>query len=503
MSVLGSGSRAALAVLAVSAVVVAGGCGREAAPADTEGDRAAAAAEFGTTIAERIETDALLTHLQNLQDIADAHDGNRASGTPGYDASVDYVANALRDKGFDVTIPEFEVRVFHSEPGELTHGDATLVARALQYSIGTPPDGVSAPLVPARLSEAPGCAKQDFEGLPMDGAIALVDRGVCPFTQKVAHAAAAGAVGVVIANNVDEERMGGTLGEQNDVAIPVVSVNRADGERLRAEPGPVTLRVQAETRQHTGRNVIAQTTTGDTDNVVMAGAHLDSVPEGPGINDNASGVAGVLEAALQLGSAPPVQNAVRFAFWGAEELGLVGSARYIESLDRDQLTAIAMYLNFDMIGSPNPGYFTYDGDQSAPRDRNDRSPWVPEGSAGIERTLTAYLDAAGKPGHDTSFDGRSDYDSFTLAGIPSGGLFTGGDANMTAEQAEVWGGRAGEPFDPNYHKPEDTIDNIDATALGIHGAGVGYSVGLYAQDLGGRNGVPVPADRTRHVLTGS
>ncbi len=483
------------------ALVAVAGCGRETAP---EGEPAAgAAAEFGATIAERIDTEALLTHLRNFQDIADAHGGNRASGTPGYDASVDYVANALREKGFEVSIPEFEVRVFSAEPGTVTHGDATLVARALQYSVGTAPDGLTAPLVPARVSEAPGCAKPDFDDLPIAGAIVLVDRGVCPFTQKVAHAVAAGAVGVVIANNVDEEKMGGTLGEKNEVQIPVVSVGKDDGARLRANPGPVTVRVKAETRQHTGRNVIAQTTTGDTDNVVLAGAHLDSVPEGPGINDNASGVAGVLEAALQLGSAPPVRNAVRFAFWGAEELGLVGSQRYVESLDLEELTAIAMYLNFDMIGSPNPGYFTYDGNQSAPRGRNDRSPWVPEGSAGIERELTAYLDAAGKPGQDTLFDGRSDYDAFTLAGVPSGGLFTGGEANMTDEQSELWGGRAGEPFDPNYHKPEDNIDNVDATALGIHGAGVGFIVGRYAQDLSGRNGVPVPEDRTRHVLTGS
>ncbi len=446
-------------MLAVSAVVAAGGCGRDAATTDTEGDRAAAAAEFGTTIAERIETDALLTHLQNLQDIADAHDGNRASGTPGYDASVDYVANALRDKGFDVTIPEFEVRVFHSEPGQLTHGDATLVARALQYSVGTAPDGVSAPLVPARLSEAPGCAKQDFEGLPMDGAIALVDRGVCPFTQKVAHAAAAGAVGVVIANNVDEERMGGTLGEKNEVAIPVVSVARADGERLRAEPGPVTLRVQAETRQHTGRNVIAQTTTGDTDNVVMAGAHLDSVPEGPGINDNASGVAGVLEAALQLGSAPPVQNAVRFAFWGAEELGLVGSARYVESLDREQLTAIALYLNFDMIGSPNPGYFVYDDDPA------------------IEKTFKDYYAGLGVPTEpDRVGDGRSDHASFKNAGIPVGGLFTGAGERKTAAQAQKWGGASGQSFDRCYHSSCDTTANVNDTALDRNSDALAHAV---------------------------
>ena len=195
----------------------------------------------------------------------------------------------------------------------------------------------------------------------------------------------------------------------------------------------------------------------------MVGAHLDSVPEGPGINDNGSGVAAVLETALQLGPSPPVQNAVRFGFWGAEELGLLGSNNYVESLDVDQLKDIALYLNFDMLGSPNPGYFTYDGDQSAPPDPREANPRVPEGSAGIERTFVAYLKDAGKTAQDTSFDGRSDYDGFTKAGVPAGGLFSGAEEKMTREQAELWDGKADEPFDPNYHKKTDTLDHIDRT----------------------------------------
>ena len=195
----------------------------------------------------------------------------------------------------------------------------------------------------------------------------------------------------------------------------------------------------------------------------MAGAHLDSVPEGPGINDNGSGVAAVLETALQMGPSPDVHNAVRFGFWGAEEVGLMGSERYIESLDLDQLRDIALYLNFDMIASPNAGYFTYDGDQSAALGRGQAAPRVPEGSAGIERTLVAYLKAAGKTAQDTSFDGRSDYDGFTLAGIPSGGLFSGAEENMNAEQAKLWDGQAHAPFDPNYHQKTDTIDHINPT----------------------------------------
>ena len=162
-----------------------------------------------------------------------------------------------------------------------------------------------------------------------------------------------------------------------------------------------------------------------------------------------------------------------------------------------------MYLNFDMIASPNPGYFTYDGDQSTRLDPQQSPPRVPEGSAGIERTLVGLLKGAGKTPQDTSFDGRSDYDSFTRAGIPVGGVFTGAVTDMTEQQAQLWGGTAGQPFDPNYHQKTDTLDHIDHTALDINGKAVAYTVGLYAQDLSGRNGVPVRDDRTRHVVAKS
>jgi Zn-dependent M28 family amino/carboxypeptidase len=172
----------------------------------------------------------------------------------------------------------------------------------------------------------------------------------------------------------------------------------------------------------------------------------------------------------------------------------------VASLDVDQLKDLALYLNFDMIASPNPGYFTIDGDQSEAPDPNMEAPRIPEGSAGIERTLVAYLKSAGKSPEDIQFEGRSDFSSFTLAGVAAGGLFTGAEEEMTPEQAERWGGEAGEPFDPNYHKAGDTIDNVDQTALEINGRGAAYAVALYAQDQSGRNGVPIRDDRTRHVL---
>lgn len=485
---------AALAVIALTAFST--GCSHRSASEQTTG-----AAEFASALRGKVTTDAMMAHLSKLQDIANANNGTRAVGTPGYEASVDYVVNTLRNSGFDVQTPEFSARVFHAEKPEVTVGAKPVEARALDFSLGTPPGGVSGPLVAAP-GNGLGCAASDYGDLPVRGAVVLVDRGTCPFAQKEDVAAQRGAVAMLIADNVDEEQMGGTLGPTTEVKIPVLSVTKSTGVQLRGQPGPTTIKLDASAQSFKARNVIAQTKTGEDTNVVMAGAHLDSVPEGPGINDNGSGVAAVLETAVRLGSSPPVHNALRFAFWGAEELGLIGSRNYVESLDLAALKKIALYLNFDMLASPNPGYFTYDGDQSLPMDARGQ-PVVPEGSAGIERTLVAYLKSVGKTAQDTSFDGRSDYDGFTLAGIPAGGLFSGAEGKMSADQAKLWGGTADQPFDPNYHQKGDTLDHVDRTALGINGGGVAYALGLYAQDLSGHNGVPVMEDRVRHVLAKS
>ena len=492
----------ALAVVA-SVSLILGGCSRpvQASQPLPSGRDSADAAAFARDLRARVTTDGMREHLDALQSIADANGGNRAVGTPGYDASVDYVARVLRDEGFEVQTPEFEVRVYKAEKPVLTVGDTQIDATPLRYSAGTAPEGVGGPLVAAPADDTPGCAPADYDGLSVKGAVVLVDRGKCRFAEKLAIAAKLGAVAVIVANNVDEEFMPGSLMEDNSQTVPMVSVSKSAGALLRANPATTTLRLDASTSAVTSRNVLAQTRAGSTQDVVMVGAHLDSVPEGPGVNDNGSGVAAVLETARQLRADPAVRNAVRFGFWGAEEVGTVGSRKYIESLTGDQLRDIALYLNFDMIASPNAGYFTYDGDQSTAPDPPDGPPRVPEGSAGIERTLVAYLKASGKTAEDTSFDGRSDYDAFTLAGIPAGGLFAGAEQKKTAEQASLWGGTADAPFDPDYHQGTDTVGRINDEALGIQGGGVAYAVGLYALSLDGRNGIPLREDRTRHVVT--
>ena len=212
----------------------------------------------------------------------------------------------------------------------------------------------------------------------------------------------------------------------------------------------------------TGYNVIADWPGGDPNDILMVGGHLDSVTAGPGINDNGSGSAAILETALEVSrqALAPTKH-LRFAWWGAEELGLRGSQYYVNNLPASERTKIKGYLNFDMVGSPNPGYFLYDGDNS---DGTGSGPG-PAGSAQLEATLQAYFTSIGVPTRGTDFDGRSDYGPFISVGIPAGGTFTGAEGIKSSAQATLWGGTAGQAFDACYHRACDTTANINDTAL--------------------------------------
>ena len=480
---------AGLVAAVTIAVVTASGCGTK--PTGTD---------YAEQLKSKITVDAVMAHLQKLQDIADANDGTRVAGSPGYAASVQFVADTLRDKGFDVVTPEFDFEFFKVDKESLVVAGKPVEARAVEISNTSPPQGVTGPLVFAPQGEAPGCSSLDYEGLPVRGAVVVVDRGECYLDEKARIVARAGGVAVIIANNVDEETFSGYVAEEDDTTIPVLSVSQAVGAQLRTMSGEATVVLTAHMEKVKSNNVIAQTKTGATDNVVIVGAHLDSVREGPGINDNGSGVAAVLETALQMGNSPDVKNAVRFAFWGGEEAGLFGSRAYLKSLDDEALKDIALYLNFDMIASANACYFTSDGNQSAKPDFDLGLQLTPEGSAGIERTLVGALEQAGVTPEDKHFDGRSDYDSFTQAGIPVGNFDTGADEVKTPEQAEIWGGEADKMCDPNYHTATDTIANINRDALAKALPVIGYVTGLYAQNETGVNGVPSRDLRTRNTL---
>ncbi|MEU9159266.1 M28 family metallopeptidase [Streptomyces sp. NPDC048424] len=210
----------------------------------------------------------------------------------------------------------------------------------------------------------------------------------------------------------------------------------------------------------TGYNLIADWPGGDPNSVLMSGSHLDSVTAGAGINDNGSGSAAVLEAALAVSRAglQPTKH-LRFGWWGAEELGLIGSKYYVNNLPAAEKAKISGYLNFDMIGSPNPGYFVYDDDPT------------------IEQTFKNYYAGLGIPTEiETEGDGRSDHAPFKNAGIPVGGLFSGADYTKTAAQAQKWGGTSGQAFDRCYHSSCDSLSNINDTALDRNADAIAYAI---------------------------
>ncbi|TLQ44353.1 M28 family metallopeptidase [Streptomyces marianii] len=210
----------------------------------------------------------------------------------------------------------------------------------------------------------------------------------------------------------------------------------------------------------TGYNLIADWPGGDPNQVLMAGAHLDSVSSGPGMNDNGSGSAGVLETALAVSRAQlQPEKHLRFAWWGAEELGLVGSRYYVNNLPSAERSKVSGYLNFDMIGSPNPGYFVYDDDPA------------------IEQTFKDFYAGLGVPTEiETEGDGRSDHASFKNVGIAVGGLFTGASRTKSSAQAQKWGGTAGQAFDRCYHSSCDTTSNINDTALDRNSDAIAHAV---------------------------
>ena len=446
-------------------------------------------------VVECVRVDQVLEHMAAFQAAADANGDNRAAGLPGYTASVDYVVETMEAAGWNVELHEFDF-TFTPPPTlqQLTPISATYETGAFT---GTGFGEVTGNVIPVDINLVPprastsGCEAGDFAGINFGGPadIALIQRGTCSFAVKALNAEAAGAEAVIIFNQGDTEaREGlivGTLGGLNVVGIPVVGASFADGAALSQAGSTALIDVDApEDRPQV--NVIAELPGKNTSNVVMAGAHLDSVQRGPGINDNGSGSAVLLEVAQQLANLKP-QNTLRFAWWGAEESGLLGSNAYVADLSQEELDEIALYLNFDMVGSPNYMFMVYDGDESgfpAPPGVP-----VPEGSIAIEDLFESYYTWAGEPYDDAQFSGRSDYQAFILNGIPAGGLFTGAEVVKTDEQQAIWGGTAGEQLDPCYHLACDTIGNLSHHALDVNADAVAFAALHYAYSTESVNGV--------------
>lgn len=472
-----------------------------------------------------VTLDGVMNHIEALQEIADENGGNRAAGLPGYEASVDYVMAQLQAAGYQPEKQAFQFDYFEENselirvsPLPRTFVNGTDFLRNT-FDSGTPEGTWTGAIRPIDLvinpagppnSSSSGCEAADFAGMPA-GSVALMQRGTCGFAVKALNAQAAGAGAVVIMNEGQPGRTGliNMIGDATGLTIPAVFTTFDAGVDLAATPGAtVTVTVEFTADERTAWNVIAETATGNDHNVVMAGAHLDSVQDGPGINDNGSGSAALLETAIQMSKVKP-NSTVRFAWWGAEESGLLGSEHYVGELSQGEIDDIALYLNFDMIASPNYMFGIYDGDDSG-----DTAPpgFIPEGSAQIEDVFEAFYDSRNLPHQDSEFSGRSDYGPFIAVGIPAGGLFTGAEVHKSVAEAALYGGVAGAAYDPCYHSFCDNltgagqpvalydelredynlVGNINTYALDVNADAVATAIITFAYDTKAVNAVSAP-----------
>ena len=261
------------------------------------------------------------------------------------------------------------------------------------------------------------------------------------------------------------------------IAITLTS-GRALLELIESGPTTAELTVSTTIENRTTFNVIAEAKGGDHDNVIVLGAHSDSVTNGPGINDDGSGVTGLLTVAKALAGFS-TNNRVRFTWFSAEEFGLLGSYKYVSKINQteSEIAKVRAYLNFDMIASPNYVLGIYDGDGSM------FNLTGPSGSDAIEAGFRAFFETQGSPSVETVFDGRSDYRAFLENGIAAGGLFTGAERLKTAEEARLFGGVADQPYDANYHIEGDTIENVNYDAFLLNTKAIADAVARYGVSL--------------------
>ncbi len=436
--------------LLLVAMLVLSGCGAAGvATPPGSGGRSIEPVEQFPDLAFTVDPSRIERHLDALMAVAIANDGVRTVGTPGYEASVDYAASELRDLGFRVETPEVPFPTFRETPGgRLEIGARTYAApddlHALIYSAS---GDVSAPI---HLLDRSGCDRTDFDGFP-DGSIAVTSVGGCLRRTQVMNAEAAGAPAIIMVypNRGPGQILRPTLISPNGIDIPAVSVSDAVGRALDGADGrDVHLVIATERASGTLRNVVAELGSGDR--VVMAGGHLDSVVDGPGINDNGSGVSALLEVARGVAEVGvPAGATVRIALWGGEEFGLLGSTAYVGGLDAAARGRIVAYLNLDMVGSPNGITFIYAPDGE------------PRGSGAITIDYEVWFEDRGLPAEREDLGGSSDHYAFGQAGIPVGGLFSGATEVKTTDQAAEFGGTSGAAMDSCYHLACDITANVD------------------------------------------
>jgi aminopeptidase YwaD len=384
---------------------------------------------FDNKIVKRIKVENIYNHIAELSK------NPRVAGTPGEKAAVDYIKDQFESYGYKTELQAFDIYSY-TEPSliELRVDGMTFESGPSNFTYGINGE-VTNELVYVGLG-APG----DFEGKDVEGKIALIERGTYSFTEKILNAAEAGAAAVIIYNNADGV-INGTLGEPNDEYIPSLAITQGQGlalkERLdKGETVTATLKVEgAKTDQATSHNVVAtkEATQKSTGELVLVGAHHDSVEGAPGANDDASGTATVLELARVFANAP-IDTDIRFVTFGAEENGLLGSYEFVERMTEDDYNRTVGMFQMDMVGSKDAGpliMYTDDGEKNIVTDLG--------ASAGARLSGTGEATPYG-------WEGRSDHVPFAEIGLPAA-LFIHA------------------PVEPWYHSPDDTLDKISLDKL--------------------------------------
>ncbi|CAG7952407.1 unnamed protein product [Penicillium olsonii] len=420
-----------------------------------------------------IRLEDLLEGTQQLEDFAYAYpERNRVFGGAAHNETVDFLYRELKKTGYYNVYKQPQVHTWTKADASLKFDGNSITLTSMTYS---PSVDITADLV---LVSNVGCTASDYPS-EVAGKIAFVKRGECTFADKSLLAGAAKASAVIVYNNAAGS-LSGTLGGVFDDYAPIGGVSQADGQTLLDAVAKgatsVSLLIDSKVENRTTFNVIAETKGGDHKNVVSLGGHTDSVEAGPGINDDGSGIISNLVVAKAL-TRFTVKNAVRFCFWTGEEFGLLGSEYYTSHLSAEELAKIKVYLNFDMIASPNYAIMIYDGDG------NSFNQTGPTGSAEIEALFENYFKSKNLPYIPTAFDGRSDYDGFISRGIPAGGVFTGAEGVKTEAEAKLFGGQAGVSYDANYHAVGDNTTNLNHEAFLTNSKATAFAVATYANSL--------------------
>ncbi|KIW04356.1 uncharacterized protein PV09_04643 [Verruconis gallopava] len=403
----------------------------------------------------------------------------RVIGSAGHQRTLDYIYSELANMGdyFTLSNQTFQAFTGHVTESRLIIGDSVLT-NATAFSL-TPPTPENEPVDGKLVLIADeGCDSSNYPSSVAKN-IALIQRGTCPFSTKSELAGKAGAVAAVIYNN-QHGSLSGTLGTPLPDHVPTFGISKEEAapfiEILKNKNMTLlaTAYIDGEVRTIDTYNIVAQTTQGDANNCVMLGAHSDSVAEGPGINDDGSGTLTLLEVAQQL-TKFTVKNCVRFAWWAGEEEGLLGSDYYADHLSPEENQKVRLFMDYDMLASPNFAYQVYNATNEA----------NPEGSEQLRDMYTAWYKKHNIPYTLIEFDGRSDYDGFIRNGIPAGGIATGAEGVKTKEEQQLFGGKAGDWYDPCYHQLCDDVGNVNMTAWEVNTKLVAHSVATYALSFDG------------------